>query len=125
MGPKNFPNHTDVKGRQELDLCLQKDIAWSAACSLPDKLFEDAVASLGSWTAFEKQVSQYQPLICVQEYLPVTPAPPDYPMLKEYLDFLLDMIKDLDIPHVFIHADEAVYSKLCHLLGQISCFISK
>ena len=26
------------------------------------------------------------------------------------------MIEELDIPRVFVHSDEAVYSKLCHIL---------
>ena len=56
------------------------------------------------------------PTKCIQEYLPVKPEPPDYPVLKEYMDSMLDLIKDLEIDHVFVHADEAVYAKLCHIL---------
>ena len=41
---------------------------------------------------------------------------PDYPVLKEYMDSMLDLIKDLEIDHVFVHADEAVYANLCHIL---------
>ena len=28
------------------------------------------------------------------------------------------MIQELEIPHVFVHSDEAVYSKLCHILWE-------
>ena len=52
----------------------------------------------------------------IQEYLPVKLEPPDYPVLKEYMDSMLDLIKDSEVDHVFVHADEAVYSKLCHIL---------
>lgn len=55
---------------------------------------------LGSWTAFDKQVSDYRPLKIIQEYLPVKPEPPVYPVLKEYNEFLLDLINDLEIPRV-------------------------
>ena len=36
---------------------------------------------------------------CIQEYLPVKPEPSDYPVLKEYMDSMLDLIKDLEIDH--------------------------
>ena len=52
----------------------------------------------------------------MQECLSITPAPQEYLICKEYHDFLLDMIEELKIPHVFVHSDEAVYSKLCHIL---------
>ena len=114
VGPALFPNHTEGTGR-ELEYCFSRDIAWCAAGSLKGQQ-NGALEALGSWTAFNKQVSKYKPIKCVQEYLPITPAPPEYPICKEYLDFLLDMIEDLAIPHVFVHSDEAVYSKLCHIL---------
>ena len=72
--------------------------------------------SAASWSAFNKQVSEYNTNKCVQEYLPVSPTPPEYPIWKEYLDSVLEMINDLEISHMFIHSDEAVYSKLCHIL---------
>ena len=46
----------------------------------------------------------------------MTPETPDYPVCKEYLDSLLDMIKELDISHIFVHADEMVYAKICHII---------
>ena len=61
-------------------------------------------------------VSNFATEKCIQEYLPVTSAPPDYPVCKEYLDFLLDIMQNLEIPYIYVHSDEAVYSKLCHIL---------
>lgn len=46
----------------------------------------------------------------------MTPDTPDYPVCKEYLDCLLGMIADLEIPHIFVHADEMVYAKLYHII---------
>ena len=54
--------------------------------------------------------------MCVQEYLPVTPHPPEYPVCKEYLDLLIDMIEELEIPYIFVHSDEMVSAKLCNIL---------
>ena len=54
--------------------------------------------------------------LACRKYLPVTPHPPSYPVCKKYLDFMLQVIVDLELPYIFIHSDDDVYSKLCHLL---------
>ena len=64
----------------------------------------------------KKLISQYKTLPCIQEYLPVVSSPPEYPVCKEYLDFLIDLLRQLEIPYIFAHADEMVYAKLCHIL---------
>ena len=56
------------------------------------------------------------PIKCVQEYQPVSPHPPEYPICKQYLDSIIEIINDLEISYMFVHSDEAVYSKLCHIL---------
>ena len=43
-------------------------------------------------------------------------SPPEYPVCKEYLDFLIDLLRQLEKPYIFVHADEMVYSKLCDIL---------
>ena len=35
---------------------------------------------------------------------------------KDYLDFLLEIIEELELPHIFVHSDEMVYSKLCAIV---------
>ena len=49
----------------------------------------------------------------VQEYLPVNHHPPHYPIYKEYLDFLLEVIDELEIYFMYVHLEEMVYAKLC------------
>ena len=83
---------------------------------MPSTWNNEDLPPIGSWTAFNKLVYEYMISKCVQEYLPVTPEPPTYPVCKEYLDFLLYLLDYLEIPHIFVHSDEAVYSKLCHIL---------
>ena len=73
-------------------------------------------SAIGSWTSFHKSVTKEETEKCVQEYLPVIPEPPEYPVCKEYLDFLLEVIEYLEIPHIFVHSDEMIYAKLCHIL---------
>ena len=80
---------------------------------------------LGSWTAFNKKVSSYETSQMIQEYLPVTPHSPEYPVCKEYLDFLLDVICELDLPCLYTHADEMVYSKLCDIVWKNPDLYSK
>ena len=118
VGPEHFPNYKDDLSRDELNFCFKRDVIWSLAGSLPDMMDGEAVEPIGSWTAFHKMISSSEPIKCVQEYLPVAPHPPEYPICKEYFDFLLEIIEDLDLPYMFVHSDEAIYSKLCDILWQ-------
>ena len=49
-------------------------------------------------------------------YLPMVPEPPEYPACKMFLDDLLDIMKELDLDHIFAHANELVRSKFVHIL---------
>ena len=97
VGPPLFP---------DFDQCLRRDIAWSL-CGVLD---EEKLPLLGCWTPFNKLVTSHSSEAIVQEFLPVTPHPPVYPVCKEYLDFLLDVIEELEIPFMYVHSDELVYS---------------
>ena len=50
------------------------------------------------------------------EYLPVIPEAPDYKVCKDFLDYLCDLLKELEIGHIYSHADEQVYVKLAHII---------
>ncbi len=47
----------------------------------------------------------------------MTPEKPNL-VCKEYLDSLLEMITNLEIPHIFVHADQMVYAKKPHHLEE-------
>ena len=117
IGPPLFEPQYNEEKDDELQYCLKRDIAWSAAGSLVtvDDTDED-YDPLGSWTAFMKEASKSVPIRCVQEYQPVLPHSPEYPICKKYLDSIIDIINDLEISHMFVYSDELVYSKLCHIL---------
>ena len=115
-GPSVFSKFYDSKDERLLDERFKKDFAWSLAGSLPLKIKDEELPLLGSWTAFQRAVTASETQECILEYLPMTPETPDYPVCKEYLDSLLDMIKELDISHIFVHADEMVYAKIYHII---------
>ena len=48
----------------------------------------------------------------ILEYLEVVPLPPGDNVCKWYLDNLSKKVGQLDLDCLFLHADEAVYSKL-------------
>ena len=83
-----FQMHFDT---DQTELALKREIAWSLCGVLND----DDLSLLGSWTFFNKLVSNMKYEAVVQEYLLVNPHPPDYPICKEYLDFLLEIIDGL------------------------------
>ena len=102
----------------EIGQCFRRDIAWSL-CGVLD---EEELPLLGSWTPFNRLVTSHLSEAIVQDFRPVTPHPPEYPVCKEYLDFLLDLIEELEIPFMYVHSDELVYSKLCDIVWKIkSC----
>ena len=49
----------------------------------------------------------------------MVPEPPEYPVCERFLDDLLDIMKELDLDHIFAHADELVYSKLVDIFPDI------
>lgn len=97
-----------------LELSLKKDIAWSIVEGL--EIQGATEQPIGSWTCFNKETTKTKALKSIVEYLPMVPEPPEYPVCKKFLDDLLDMMKELDLDHIFAHADELVYSKLAHII---------
>lgn len=107
VGPPKFTNFVPEFDKGLLEKAFRKDIAWSL-CGILD---DEDLPLLGSWTPFNKLVSGHESEKIVQEYLPVTPHPPEYPVCKEYLDFLLNVIEELEIPLVCVQLDGMVYRK--------------
>ena len=104
-----YPDYEDGAGvASELNICLLKDIAWSIAGSLPSSFDGEHLQLLGSWTPFNKYVTTSSTNKCIQEYLPVSPYAPEYSICKEYLDFMLEVIEELEFDYIFVHSDEAV-----------------
>ena len=71
-------------------------MAWSLCSALNDKY----LPILGFQIPSNNLLSSHQSESIIQEYLPVTSNPPEYPVCKEYLEFLFDVIEDLKIPFI-------------------------
>ena len=59
-----------------------------------------------------KSVSSVKTHKAILEYLKVVPLPPGDKVCKWYMDNLSKEVRQLDLDCLFLHADEAVYSKL-------------
>ena len=64
-----------------------------------------------------KQISEVNFKEAVIQYIPVVPqSVTDPAVLKAYLLFLLETTDNLELQHVFVHCDEAVFSKLFEII---------
>ena len=50
------------------------------------------------------------------EYLPVIADQPNLHVCKEFLDFAIEVLNDLEITNIFVHADEKVYANLIRFI---------
>ena len=48
--------------------------------------------------------------------MPVIPEPPSISVCKEYLETLKDIAEELNLNHIFAHADEQVYAQLAQII---------
>ena len=117
--PPSFPEFSDkYKSFKLLDVSLRRGIAWVLVSCIGEKCYRelnqlaDSLDPVGSWTAYMKDTSDVKTTKCHLEYLPVVPSPPKDNVIKWYLDMILQMADDLEIGHIFVHADEAVISKM-------------
>ena len=56
------------------------------------------------------------------EYMPVIGQPSKYDMCKKYLDDIKKIAQDLELEHIFGHADEDVYARLIEAYIQKSFY---
>ena len=49
-------------------------------------------------------------------YLPIISESSEYAVCETYLYFLLDTIKVLGLPYIFVQADEQVYARILHII---------
>ena len=100
-----------------LKLYFSKDLIWAIASGLPkDIVGTTDLLLLGSWTEFNKIVTNFTTFKSIINYVSTIPEPPDYKVCKEYLNFVVNRFDILEIPYGFVYADEQVYSRLLHLI---------
>ena len=119
--PPSFPDHIDeFENSPLIEESLKKDFAWALTNTIGTECLMDVqrdfdnsnLEAIGSWTCFMKKVTSAVTNKCKLEYLPVVPFPPKDNVIKWYMDSILQMVDDLAINHVFVHADEAINSKM-------------
>ena len=120
MLPPLYPENHDINKRDFLDDPLKMDIAWPLAEGIDEYTKSQPETFLGSWTCFKKDTSNLMFGKSLAEYLPMVSEPPKYHVCKKFLDDLLDIMKKLDLDHIFAHADELVDSKFVHILWKFS-----
>ena len=113
-----FPNFIDDTSIELITIRFETDILWSIVGGIPEKICDPLdVPLLGSWTRFNKKVSSKEFKSAVIQYMPTIPQPvSDYAVLNSYLHFLLQTVETLELKNIFAHCDEAVYSKLLHII---------
>ena len=74
-----------------------------------------------------KQTCNVETAKSLLKYLPANENPPEYYVCKDYMDFILEVTNCLDLPRVFLHADEQVYARVLHIVwkhkDQFKCII--
>ena len=100
-GPPSFPDHSDNEEHDLLDECFKRDIVWSLASAVSVNTNEETTNNVASWTPFNKEITTVQHGKALLEYLPVIPEAPEYKVCKDFLDCLCDLLKELEIGHIY------------------------
>ena len=77
---------------------------------------EIEIAPVESWTVFNLMVTDKRTIQSDLDYFPVTPYPPKESVLKDYLNFLIDLKSDLEIDKIFCHIDEDLFYKISQMM---------
>ena len=108
-----FPYFTYLREKSDLlNWSLHRDIAWVLVSVKGHEFVANKLDPTGSWTNFMKLVTPTSTHKYILDYLEVVPLPPNDNVCKWYLDTISKMIDDLSCDCIFLHSDEAVYSKV-------------
>ena len=97
-----------------LDERLNCDLAWCLAANFTDDDIE--MPPIGSWTVFNSMTTNTHTVQSDLDYFPVIPYPPKDSILKDYMDFLVDLKEDLEIQNIFCHSDQDVFYKMSQII---------
>ena len=115
--PPRFSIFYDNFDNNFIAYSFKKDVMWALVHGVTgDSGCGEIVDLLGSWTPFNRSVTESCANKSIIEYEPQLLGKPDYSVCKSYLDSLLNTIHDLGLQHIFSHADEDIYNKLLQIL---------
>ena len=80
---------------------MKKDVSWTVTQSVSHL---DIEVQVGLWTIFNKATEEHVFEKSILEYLPTIAQPPEYDVCKEFLDERLQMMKGIQILHIFARA---------------------
>ena len=75
--PRLFSGGLATSQDDNLTESLKKDLVWSTSDSFRRKNNNDVFQDLGSWTNYQKLVTDYPTRQCVQDYLTIVPSQPE------------------------------------------------
>ena len=110
--------HVEITGNDILAERLNIDLVWAMTANLKSE--DVPLPPLGSWTGFNSRISTKHTMKSDLDFLPVVPYPPMIPpndsILKDNLDFLIDLKEDLKIDYIFCHSDQDVFYKISQII---------
>ena len=80
---------------------------------------EIEMPSLGLWSVFNSTVTDKRTIQTIQSdlnYFPLIPYAANESVLKDYLDFLIDLKSDLEIDNIFCYSDQDVFYKISQIM---------
>ena len=79
------------------------------------------VQNIPSWSSFQRLLHhRHQVPKATIEYLqPITAPPTDINVIFAVINRSLDIIKELDIPHISLEVDQAIYTKVLDVMFRI------
>ena len=77
---------------------------------------EIEMSPFGSWKVFNSMVTDKRTIQSDLDYFLVIPYPPKESVLKDYLDFLIDLKSDLEIDNIFCHIDQDMFCKILQIM---------
>ena len=94
------------------------DFIWLLAFLLS---YSSRVQNMPSWSAFQRLLHHRERVAkATIGYLqPITAPPTDINVIFAVINRSLDIIKELDIPHLFLEVDQAIYTKVLDVMFRI------
>ena len=85
--------------------------------------YSSRVQNIPSWSGFQRLLHhRHQVPKATTRYLqPITTPPTDINVIFAVINRSLDIIKELDIPHLFLEVDQAIYTKVLDVMFRIEC----
>ena len=119
--PPLFPDYEDDESQDLLEQTLKRDLLWSIVQTLATENQEECDEIRPRACTLHEIIFQKS----VVEYLPTIPHPPEYDVCKTFRDDINEIMKEIDLEHIFSHADEQLYARLAYIIWKLQkcCYL--